>query len=720
YCNQPQPALAFATAHATGDVFDCVDIDGTLWLRHVCRRDDYEAFGRPWERAVWLRARPVAGDRALGGALLRTLDPFVFPRRADPGIATTMRQMVQQSRAELARDVSRDVKLGVGGIREAEFFVQTLQLVWGGLYPELRVAGTLEAARRLEASGLIQHRERAQLEQAWVLLRRVEHRLQLSRGFQTHEYPEDPLFAHSLGFESLDAFERSLRDHQADVSTLFASLRDATEAPTHSATLVEKLARGEAPSAETLKNTLGVRDADEAASHLARWRRHPDLPLGGRGLRLLPSLAECLMDEVKGSADPDLALRSLTAFLQRGGAAYGRMLTRQPRLRRRLIGLLGASPSLGQALVGFPDSLGMLLAAERPDRHAILADHQGANEEALVPFLRERRRRWTLALALAHAGGQYDLDGASRLLTSLAEAQLQAALRVHARGPFAVVALGKLGSEELGFGGDLDLVFLYEGDQELAAKTAVRLTRALTRPDREGPGYTVDTRLRPSGQQGTLVSSLAGFERYHAQRAEGWERLALVRSRVVAATDTAFGQRCEALTTECAFSGSLPSAERLRTLRRRMEEEIGEERRDRYHPKVGFGTLVDIEFLAQYTQMKEGPKDAERPRHTDEVLVRLGSLLGGDDTAHLRRSRRFFRDAAHARRFLDPKGDPRVRFGGPGADAIARLIGLQDRDEVRAASVMERTWKDHAQRVRALFEATFGAVGTRPPWSTGS
>ena len=195
----------------------------------------YESFGRPWERAVWLRARPVAGDVALGQQLLRSIRPFVFPRRVDPSIADAMHEMVARSRRELSKHPERDVKLGRGGIREAEFFVQALQLIWGGVQPSLQVSGTIDAARRLESLGFIGPGERHELESAWALLRRVEHRIHMVKGYQTHDIPEGSdsgaQFAHSLGLPSLDALLTKLDEHRANVARLFDSIRTGETPP---------------------------------------------------------------------------------------------------------------------------------------------------------------------------------------------------------------------------------------------------------------------------------------------------------------------------------------------------------------------------------------------------------------------------------------------------------------------------------------------------------
>jgi glutamate-ammonia-ligase adenylyltransferase len=734
----------------------------------------YETYGRAWERAVLLRARPVAGDLAFGAELLATLTPFVFRRAIDPAIARTMSEMLERSRRELHVDETRDVKLGKGGIREAEFFVQTLQLVWGGRHPELRVPGTVEAARRLLALGLITERESRTLEADWALLRRVEHRIHVQAGYQTHAIPpageERQRFARSLGFEDDAGFTRALDDARARIADLFASLTE--EAPARDAAIAElarKVAEGATASelAEDAERALHVYDPDAAAAHLVRLGRRPGAPLGPLTLKELPELGPLLLAEVASSADPDEALRHLADLFARLGGHWGydRLLVDDPRLARRLVGLFGSSATLAEALVRHPDGIDdLLLRRTAPTPDEIRAAHasllvpderepaDGDPEEAFVARLRHARLEVTLAVGLVLVSGELSEVEAEERLTVLAEAQIGAALAyatreaearfgrprpMHDGAPngLVVVGLGKLGAGELGFGGDLDLAFLFGEDGEVDAppggksvtaaelftRVAQRTMRLLSQPSAFGRGYETDTRLRPSGSQGLLVVSLAAFDQYHATRAAAWERQALLRARPVAG-EPSLGERVRARLSEIAYGGEPPERAEVARIRARMETELARERPGRYHAKLGYGGLTDIEFVVQWLTMQHGDDPRLRVAATRpalEALVRTGLLTPSDGEA-LILGHQFFRGVGQALRLSDESAELVVYEGGRVAEQVARRLGLRDRDGERASDVLISTWKRRARAVREVFERVIASVGTVPGWEAAA
>lgn len=704
----------------------------------------YESFGRPWERAALLRARPIAGDVAFGRRLLAALEPFVFRRSVDPTIAEAMHEMMRRTRRDLDVDDERNVKLGRGGIREAEFFVQTLQLIWGGRHPELRVTGTIEALRRLEAQGLVTHQEAEDLETSWALLRRIEHRIHMSAGYQTHDLPRDPSsLARSLGFRDVDAFEQELGAARAKVARLFDSLLPAPATATVSPfdALCRALAEGEDGEAliARVQDTLKVRDPEAAAAHLRRLARVAASPFGPFGRAQRPELAPALLSEAAQAADVDAALRSLADFLLRGGLGWERVLAEEPRLRRRLVGLFGASPTLAASLVGHPESFGeVLLGPSAPSRAAILEAHASLDPvaEGFVSELRRVKRELVLKIGLAYVGAELDLRAAEELLSLVADCQLQLAfsraldettkLWGEPRGGLAVIGMGKLGGAEMGFGSDLDLIFLYDEDgeteeghsyQEVFARVAQRGMRFLSQPDGEGPGYETDTRLRPSGSQGVLVTSLRSFERYHRERAEGWERQALTRARVVFAPDEEFRARAEETIEQAAYAHGPADPERLAALRARMQLELAAERHDRYHPKLGYGALVDVELATQWLQMRHGPDPRVRQRHTLDGLAALreAGYLSERDAESLADAYRLFRSVEQALALLQ-HADGTLSFGGPRAQTVARAIGLRARDGVPADEVLRAQWKRRATDVRRIFETHVAPVPAPPPW----
>ena len=713
----------------------------------------YAEFGRTWERGALLRARPVAGDPTFGDEVLAMLAPFIFRRSVDPTLADAMHEMMAKTRRDLRVDEARDVKLGRGGIREAEFFVQTLQLIWGGQHRELRVANTIEGLRRLRALGLVTHQDAEALETAWALLRRIEHRIHMSTGYQTHDLPaEREPFARSLGFEDREAFEDALRSARAIVADLFDSLVDDPAGTGEHDGLgfvldaLEAASAGEDDADERLRAgaplVVGDADPDEAHAHLRRLTRIRRGPFGVRGPR---RLATRLLREVREAAEPALALRFLADFLARGGAGYTRALAEEPRLARRLIGLFGQSPTLAELLCGHPETLGAVFAGgSLPTPEEVERAHstdRPREVEDFVAWLRRLRREQLLRIGLAWIGQELAPRDTQRALSRLADAQLAAATDVAWReittrmgepaSSLVVVAMGKLGGGELGFTSDLDLLFLYSRDGEtekgrahveVLARVAQRTLRLLSQPDAEGPGYEVDTRLRPSGSQGLLVSSLAGFERYQRDRAEAWERQALLRARVVHALGAdaeAAADQARTIIEQAAFGMGPPEAERMAELRRRMQLELAREQADRYHPKLGFGGLVDIEFLVQWLQMRHGSDPTVRQRHTLDAIdaLRAAGSLSDADAEVLADGYRFFRRVEQCTGLLDPTGDGGLQMGGRRARAVTRALGRRERDGVDAMEVFAREWRTRAEACRALFERTLAPVGAPACWS---
>lgn len=731
----------------------------------------YQTWGRTWERAALLRARPVAGDRELGREVLDALSGFVYRRAVDPSLAEAMHEMLQRSRRELSVDPERDIKLGHGGIREVEFFVQTLQLVFGGQHPQLRVEGTLEALARLRARGLVTDREASTLERAWALLRRVEHRIHAYRGVQTHELPpegeEREALAESLGYPDAAAFEDDLRAQRAEVSALFATLLEPSDAAAkpHLFEDVLDAVAAQAPVdelAHAIEGRLDVDDPYAAASQLARLGRRALAPLGAVSRERTPALGRALMDELREAADVDAALAFTADFFERLGGAwpYERLLLERAGLLRRLIGLFGASGTLGAALVGHPEDVDLVLSSGAPSEdeivgsHAVLSDDATRGEpEELVRELRRRGRTFTLQIGLAHVGGEIDLDVATSLLSALAEAQIAIALEAATHWASArygvpdaqlvVVAMGKLGGRELGFGGDLDLLFLYEHDgevehhgsvttyAELFARTAQRTMRMLQQADREGRGYETDTRLRPSGSQGTLVASLASFEHYHERGAADWERQALIRARPLNGT-SALKERIAACFAHLAYERGAPDRAELAHTRARLQRELAGESPDRYHPKLGYGGLVDVELLVQWLQMRHGgdeddgslearAKLARDPIRSPCTLdaaraLRQRGVLDADEEDRLVQSYRFLRGVEQSLRLHDAHRDPKLEPRGRTGSHVARTLGIRARDGLGSAEALDAEYRRVTTATRALFEARIGPVDAGPPW----
>ena len=682
----------------------------------------YESWGRTWERAALLRAREVgrSGAPGFGARLLAALSPFVWRRVVNPAIAAEMAQLVVRARSELSADPERDLKHGVGGIREAEFFVQSLQLIWGGREPQLRASSTLKALVRLRSRGLVTEREARDVRDAYLTLRRVEHRVQNATGLQTHELPRGRMLeviARSLGFEDAARFEADLAATRARVARRLASVVIADEGA--SSDELERLyAALDSGDEERVREVLpsGFGLAPDLPRHLLTLARRRDDPLGAATRDGFPVVARETVRALSEAGDPEQAARLLCAFFSRlrTPGVYVRALAADVPVLSRLVGLFGASAFLGGFLTGHPELVDRLLfvkgvptpetaRAEVRDELASLTveELQDDPTDASVGALRRAKSRVTMEVGLAELSGELSSRDAQRVLTAVAEETLESAVRLALGerglvGGLVVVGMGKLGGREIGYGSDLDIFFVYESirDDEDAAeryvRAAQRVLRLVSMPQGDGPGYELDTRLRPSGNHGLLVVSLEAFRRYHAERAgrdpeaAGWERQALLRARPVAG-DAALGEAVMAIATQAAYERGAPEPARTQHLRMRMERELGRERRDEGGPqridlKFGYGGLVDVEFAVQYLQMTHGRDPSVRTPETEHALDALSAAghLDPHTAAVLREGYRSMRGLEQALRVSTGTAATVLEEGQPTLPLLARRLGMRD------------------------------------------
>ena len=699
----------------------------------------YEAFGRPWERQAWVKARAVAGDHDLGAEAVAMLAPFVWPRNAGLEVIRAVHELMARMRAE--RPTGRDVKLGVGGIREVEFFTQALQLLHGGQQPSLRERGTLRALDRLRTAGIVSEREHHALGEAYVVLRRVEHRLQLAEGRQTHALPSDDeaaaLLGRRLGFADGDAFVGALAATRGQVAEIFATLGAPAAAPPPAilCLLDPSATRAELTAALT---TLGFAAPATTVDEMERLRAKPQSPFSPAAPG---DLAALLLEETVASPDPDLALRRLVDLVGRrgAGATLWRLTAEHRPLARLLMTLFGSSEFLGKTLVAHPELTAELLSAAsatrvrtRAEIDQLVARAQDGldaeDEEARLNALRRLKNQELLRVGLFDVGGELTPAEVSAQLTDLADATLEAALAVVAPPTFrkwgtptaslAVVGLGTLGGRELTYSSDLDVVFVYsdEGEAqgckaasnfEVMSRLAQRLIHALSAHLDEGRLYEIDTRLRPSGNKGALVSSLAGFRAYHAKEAALWERQALIKTRTVAG-DSALGAEIERLAQDHVYGGRHPldaagMAQEIGRLRARMQRELARESSHSFNIKTGRGGLVDVEFLVQYLQLCHGPRlPSLRARATADALTALAAagVLPADEARQLGDSYAFLRRLENRLRIVQDRSIQQISDRAHELTQLGRRLGYHGDD---AGAQLFADYRAHTERIRAWY-----------------
>jgi len=655
----------------------------------------FQEQGRDWERYAWIRARPCAGDVAAGAHLVRQLRSFVFRRYLDFGAFQAMRDMKARIDGERTRErVRDDVKLGPGGIREVEFVAQVLQLIWAGRKPALlgtRMRPTLDA---LAGLGLLEGDLARALAEAYVFLRDTEHKIQAIRDEQTQLLPAQEIdrarIAFTMGFADFDEFVAVLDLHRARVARAFESVIGGTgeTVPVEAGPFEDVWAMPDAHAIAAALSASGFGEIAVVLHDVERLRGTRDRPwVSGEGRQRFDTLMPKLLQAVAQRAQPGETLARITPLLEAvmRRSSYFALLLENPGALRLLVDLCGESRFLAGELARHPMLLDELLDAALlhtvADRALLEADlaHRLAGVEDLerqIEVLRQFKESHLFRVAVCELRGILPLMKISDYLTFLAEVILAAALDIAWRTsaaddagladarPFLVVGYGKLGGLELGPGSDLDLVFLHdlpEGHDRFLTRMVRRLLHILTTRTQSGALYEVDTRLRPSGRRGTMVSSMAGFERYQREDAWVWEHQALVRARVVAG-DARLGAEFERIRREVIC---LPrDRDRLRAdiveMRRRIEDTASGEVDLKREP----GGIVDIEFMVQYLALANAATHPALADWTDnvrilETLAREG-LLADDVALGLKDAYLALRAESH-RTALDRPDDARAR-----------------------------------------------------------
>lgn len=621
---------------------------GRLVLSFAAMEAYFQREGRDWERYAWQKARPVAGDLAAGERLLETLRPFVYRRYLDYGALDGLRTMKAMVAAEVARqDMADDIKRGPGGIREIEFLAQALQLIRGGREPALRQPRLLDALQALADAGHVQPAVAATLAQAYRFLRRLENRLQMMADAQTYALPEDPLLrlriAVGLGYRDWEAVQVELTRHRAQVAEEF----DALLAPQRAGLSAGEndwsaywRALPEHASAKALEQA-GFTQATALHASLRDLARSPavrDLSDAARARldRVLPALLTLASRSTRPDAVIQRVLPLLQAILRR--TSYLALLDEQPAALARLTETLERSALLGERLAAYPllldELLDVRISGPLPQAAEMQAQCRAAltagDTEAALDALNEVRQALSFRLALALLDGRIGADACAQRLAQLADAVVGCVLQLaqealvdaHGelpQGRFAVLGYGTLGGEELGFGSDLDLVFLYDAppDAQSAgarsldaprwyARLGQKLVALLGVRTSAGRLFDVDMRLRPDGAKGLLVSSLSSFSEYLSQRAWTWEHQALVRARVIAG-DASLASAFDALRGQVLQRPR--DVQQLQAdvarMRQRMRAELDRSDAVMFDLKQGEGGLVDLEFWLQYLVLRD-------------------------------------------------------------------------------------------------------------------
>lgn len=632
---------------------------GPLVTTFEAMENYYQNHGRDWERYAMIKARVVAGDRQAGAHLIAMLRPFSYRHYLDFGAIESLRSMKDLIAHELRRQgIKNDIKLGPGGIREIEFISQSFQLIRGGREPALQERRLLPILALLEQKGHLPSYVKEELYSAYIFLRRVEHRLQAYRDEQTHTLPVSPegrtRLAFAMNYQDWGTFVQQLDKHRRRVQGHFEQLFAAPQMETTTeiapeAKLVEVWLR-ENPSEAALAtlSAIGYCASEEVQQILAHLRRSYTVrALSTQARRRLDQLMPLLISAAGRTKQPESCLQRVVALLETVAqrTAYLALLVEYPMALSQLVKLCAASSLIARQLMRYPLLLDELLDPRalyqvssyeelRADLERSLAAVPADDLEQQMESLRHFYQRQTLRIAAADVAGILPLMKVGDQLTYLAEIILKKTLDLswqhltcrHGYPPsndgdkagvygFAVIGYGKLGGYEMGYGSDLDLVFLHTaqaGDSPTTGRKPLdpavfysrlgqRLIHMLQTLTPSGKLYEVDTRLRPSGASGLLVSSQEAYGDYQRTQAWIWEHQALVRTRFVAGDEdvgAAFAaMRREVLSRE---RNLIKLREKVRTMRTKMRGQLDRSQASLFDPKQGKGGIADIEFMVQY------------------------------------------------------------------------------------------------------------------------
>ncbi len=683
---------------------------GQLALSFDAMEAYYEQHGREWERYAMIKARPIAGCEEDAGDIMQRLAPFVYRRYLDFGTFEALREMKELITREVKRKGMQDnVKLGAGGIREIEFIGQAFQLIRGGREPRLRERSILAILQTLGELGLMPDYAVNRLTKAYGFLRRVENRLQQFQDQQTHSLPKDAVgqqrLAISLGYRDWRTLALELESHRNFVDAQFQQTFAAPQAEEgkagDSGHLLRQLWLGRLDENEAASQLaqLQLSDPAHASQLLASLRNCTAVrSLSPRGRARLDTLMPLALGALGNTPEPQTALlrfiRLIESIARR--SAYVALLVEHPMALSQLMRLIAISPWIADQLTRFPILLDELLAPGRLYAPVSLQDLRrelatrlqtvaADDVELHMEVLRQFKLTNVLRIAAAQLTGSMELARVSDHLSFIAEAVLEAALeeaRHHLgqrhgqprfeldgephQADFCIIAYGKLGGLELGFGSDLDLVFLHDsqgnrqqtdGEKPLDnnvyfARLGQRIIHLLTTPTSSGILYEVDTRLRPSGGAGLLVSSVNSFISYQEREAWTWEHQALVRARPVAGSERIAGQFAEIRQgILCQPRDEEKLRNEVKDMRDKMRKELVHGGADQFDLKQGQGGITDIEFLIQFLLLRHAHDTPELIEYSDNLrqieALTKANLLTADDATMLTSAYLAYRRRAH-------------------------------------------------------------------------
>jgi len=715
--------------------------------------DYYLGWGRTWERAALMKAVPIAGDLALGSNFVEEIEPFIYRKHLDYSTLEEMRFMKLRIERKLKRKPGINIKLGQGGIREIEFFVQALQLINAGRIRRVRTPSTLEALHLLGETGLLEKSISRDLTEAYLFFRKTEHRIQMNHQLQTHELPrtseEQEELARRMGYrqDALKTFLRDLEKRRRLVEELFSSMfyHSGDEIIQQVSPKTKIIVESIQDKAATL--SLLAAQGFEINEHSYQLLKNLVQPSGrrmttDRGRQLLDRLSPLFVEELLTVPELGETLIVLDSYIDslHSGSAYFSTFLENPAIVRLLVKILGESRFFTELLLRHPQAIDSLIATGARSRsndkeflESELAERLTYCEdfESELDVLRRFKNEEILVIGVRHLWGETDSQTARRLISVLAEVCLAAAVRIATREmvrkfgsentpdplPFVILGMGKLGGMEMTYLSDLDVIFIYGHTygkigrldaHEWFTRMASRIIAILSVPTSEGTVFTIDTRLRPSGNKGPLVSSITAFRDYHSTTSKLWEKQALIKARpMIGPPDVADEVMSVIRDFLIRTEASKKDLEEIACLRKRMEQELALEDKLHVDLKTGHGGLVDVEFFVQGNLLRYARLWPEiLSNNTLEAIaaLRKAKLIDEESFSTLDSGYRFLTNLEDRLRLMENRSVDRMPLSGDKLKGLARRLGYTSGHE----DCLLNDYFQVTGSIRKIYDSFFG------------
>ncbi len=715
---------------------------GPLVRSIVSYENYYASFGATWERLALIKARYCAGDAALANEFLEMINPFIYHRYIGISEIEDLHHMKSRIDAQIAQKGTtyRNVKLGYGGIREIEFSVQLLQLLYGAKNKSLKKLGTLPCLRELKKLKFIEETEEIFLKEAYIYLRHAEHKLQIMHAQQLHTFPEDPeqlaLFSARMGFKAdkKQTLDQAFLNHYQELTEQVHKLYG------HFFKLPEELSSEkkenldwlleEKVDPEKLKEKLepiGFLHFEQAHKNfilLAKGPSYMHVPVRTQKTfaALLPSLIEALTH----APDPDQALNNLERFVlaQKGSrSSFFEVLLQNQNVMDLLLTLFGSSHFLSDLLIASPNLFGSLtlpgeIETKRTEKELSEKITPQLNSEKerskKITLLKSFKNEEMMRISLRDLLNLISLTEFFKEYADLSDVVLSNALAIATEGKevsLAIIGLGKQGGAELSYSSDLDMVIVSRNGNHTENEAAAELIQIMNNKSDGNELYKVDMRLRPDGDKGPLAPSIETYQRYYKEKSATWEKQSLTRARFICG-DPELGKEFEAIRQETIFKQSAdPSIkEEIRTMRTRIEKERSKVKANEKEIKLGAGGIVDIEFIAQYLQLTHGHTSPKlQTTSTLETLVALSQAkhLSSQSTSSLKEGYLFLRALENMLRIVNNQALDKLPTDAAGLQHCAKRMGYSDTSKALASEQLINDLDQTSAKIREIYLSVF-------------